>query len=371
MFLTQEDILSPEFFAKLLPSLSFNDEIPAPPTTKSPPQGWHETLVTRGFVRELPNEIWEEGTPAEMLGKISAGLTLLSELGLPLGLLICSCEAVAIGAALGKFVRAGMSDNEFACIGDWAFFHVDCEKKGSKGWPPHRDRSGVANALDPVSFAPRYITCWVPLSSATPYTSCLYFLPREHDPGYEAGDEKGSDPVTSAFATPDSFQNIVGLPTPRGGLLAFSSRTLHWGSAPLQRVVEGREARPPRQALSIAFAKREFESPALLRRGAEACPTFRERVLLLCGQSLLYHNQAPLSPQIARVFLEVIKSHGEGVLDAGYRARVEKAGAWVTFSTAFSNQRGERTSAPSAGEIALVFAARAGVEGGFDSSSYI
>ena len=361
-----EDLITPDFLGKLLPFLSFG-EIPPSPPIQRPPEGWRETIISRGFVRELPLAVWGEFFPGE-LSALSAGLTRLAELGLPLGILCCSAEAGAVASSLLRFVREAMQDERYASLGDWAFFHVDSTKEGSRGWPPHRDRMTVQNALDSAG-APQYITCWMPLSSATPYTSCLYFLPREHDPGFETGEEAGVNPVVAAFSSPESFQHICGLPTARGGLVAFSSRTLHWGSAPLKSVVEGRDSRPPRQALSIAFATPAFEAPALLRRVGE--PSYLERVLLLCGQGLLYHAQAPLKPQVAKVFLEVLQRHGAGLLDEEYKKRAEKAGAWVTFSASFSSQRGESSAPPSAEEIALCFAARAGTDGGFDASQYI
>ena len=56
------------------------------------------------------------------------------------------------------------------------------------GFSPHRDRQP---ADSPGSFrddgAAKLTTCWVPLTDATPENSCLYAIPRAHDPGYVAG----------------------------------------------------------------------------------------------------------------------------------------------------------------------------------------
>lgn len=56
------------------------------------------------------------------------------------------------------------------------------------GFSPHRDRQ----LLDPrptfrdsvLGHGPKYTTCWIALTNATPDNSCLYVVPRRFDPGY-------------------------------------------------------------------------------------------------------------------------------------------------------------------------------------------
>lgn len=380
MSFTFDELISPGYFQRILPFLTFTDEdasIPSP-AALSPPSGWQDVITQRGVVRSLPREVWGvDGLPLDLLDRLSLGLTTLDELGLPLSFLAASREAQALANTLGGWIRSGFKDEAYANLGDYAFFHVDSGRDGSRGWPPHRDRNTTANALVGPQGTPAYITCWVPLTSATPYTSCLYFLPRQHDTAYEcvetgdATDTAGSSlpPTQVAFPTPESFQHILALPCAKGGLVAFTSRTLHWGSAPLPPLTP-EEVRPPRQAFSCAFALPTFEKPALAR-GPQALshPTFLESIAVVAAQGILYHTQAALSPGAAKAFWAVVNAHG-GLLEEGYRGRVMRAGGWIVFSSSFAADRQGVTAPPSASEIALVFAARAGAEGGFDAALY-
>ena len=386
MPITSSDLCSVAFFQGILPFLTFDGPAPPLPSAAPPPSTWHARLTAHGFVRLTPRQVWGEAVPEAYLRTLSLGVTRLAELGLPLSLLSVSKEAQAVAGALQGLLHQGLGSPSHACIGDWAFFHVDSAAQG-KGWEPHRDRMRHQGALA-ADGSPAYITCWMPLSSATPEASCLYFVPRDKDPGYEQGDagqgssgegseESGSaapppNPLAAAFSSPACWQNIIGLPTARGGLLCFSSRTLHWGGAPLAsdpswEAEEG--PRAPRQALSIAFATPHYELPALARPLACAEPSFEEAVALACGQALLYHSQAPLpSAAVARALLGVVQGLGEGLLEEGYRGRVLAAGSWVAFSTAFGESG--KAGAPSAAEVALAFAGRAAADEGLDVSLY-
>ena len=408
---TPEDILSEDFMRELMPSLSFGDagvaethlpeaqarpSLPRPspgdPCAASPVPHFRAALIQRGFVRQTARETWGDAVPGALLSALSVGLTSLAERGLPLSLVSMSREAQAVARALKRVVTSGLSI-EHAAIGDWAFFHVDAGR-GGKGWPPHRDRARVDGALDSDG-SPNYVTCWLPLSSASPYSSCLYMVPRAHDPGYEAGDmpdpashddsaggEGGAygggsgaldrdHPLTRAFASPASWQHIVALPTGRGGLVCFSSRTLHWGSLPLEALEDaGEPARAPRQALSIAFATAAFEHPALARGGACEAPTFTEAAALAAAQALIYHDQAPLSAPHARAFLGVLQGRAGGLLDPGYRARAVKAGDWACFTQGLVSALGPQ-GPPSAAAVSLAFAALAAAEAGFATADYV
>ena len=399
------DDLSLPFFQSILPFLTFGDALPpACAPTAPPPPTFASRLTTHGFVRLLPAQVWgSEAVPHAHLRALSQGVSCLAELGLPLSLLSVCHEAQALARELQRLLRAGLQASEgcagaaaHECIGDWAFFHVDAAR-GGKGWPPHRDRARLAGALGP-SGTPAYITCWMPLSSATPESSCLYFVPRAADPGYaqegaEEGEGEGENesespgqaapralppahPLAAAFTDPSCWQNIIGLPTARGGLVCFSSRALHWGGAPLASEAEWEAAegpRAPRQALSIAFAQPAYERPALARPRACAAPTFEEALALAACQALLYHAQAPLDARAARALWAVAqRATAAGLLDPAYAARVERAGSWVAFSTGFGEScGGAGAGAPTALQAALAFAGRAGVDAGFDASRYV
>jgi len=170
-------------------------------------------------------------------------------------------------------------------IFDWAAFFVQAgghNGAAPAGWPPHRDRMSDKSAQ--VGFrpdgSPRYVTFWMALTDATLETSCLMAVPRMHDPGYRGGDACSS-PLDTVFRSPDRYQHIRPLPVDAGGLVAFSHRLLHWGSA----------AQPgaPAPRISIAFATADplFEKP-YLPQDALPVPSLEQRLGLIAAQTLIY-----------------------------------------------------------------------------------
>jgi ectoine hydroxylase-related dioxygenase (phytanoyl-CoA dioxygenase family) len=61
-------------------------------------------------------------------------------------------------------------------------------RRGEAGFAPHRDRQPDSA---PASFradgSPKYASCWLAVTDATPETGCLYVIPRAQDPGYTQG----------------------------------------------------------------------------------------------------------------------------------------------------------------------------------------
>jgi hypothetical protein len=203
------------------------------------------------------------------------------------------------------YTKAAINKPGYENTGDYAIFHINTD---AKGWVPHRDRDQLENALEPDGL-PNYITIWMPITDATPKSSCLYFIPRMYDSTYDNSDEdrKYMDKI---FTTDESYQNILSLPLTTGGLLSFTSRVVHWGSKPLPPI-KGSKAKhtPPRQALSIAVANRKFEKVALAREGATEFPTFLESVLLAISQALRYNHQDPVSKEHQNCFKKILKNN--------------------------------------------------------------
>jgi hypothetical protein len=120
--------------------------------------------------------------------------------------------------------------------------HVDPNKNKS-GFPPHRDRQPAdikasfhkPEAPGETVGMPKYISCWIPLTDATPENSCLYVIPAACDPGYLDGDntekgEEGPDLLRTALSSVNSYQNVRCLAEKAGGAVCFSHRIIHWGS---------------------------------------------------------------------------------------------------------------------------------------------
>jgi len=121
----------------------------------------------------------------------------------------------------------------------------------------------------------------VALSEANQENSCLSVVPKSVDPGYTEGDGD-MNPISNIFNNVQAFQEIRSIPCKPGGLICFSHRLMHWGSAP-----DPHAGAPPRVALSFAAASNDFEKPYLDRKHLPV-PPLPLRVALICGQILGY-----------------------------------------------------------------------------------
>jgi Phytanoyl-CoA dioxygenase (PhyH) len=72
-------------------------------------------------------------------------------------------------------------------------WYVDPRGHSADGFAPHRDRQpDDAAASFRADGSAKLATAWVPLTDAAPENSCLYAIPRQHDPGYLAGAQLSS-----------------------------------------------------------------------------------------------------------------------------------------------------------------------------------
>ena len=67
---------------------------------------------------------------------------------------------------------------------------------------------------------PKSMSCWFPITPATPENSCMYVLPASEDPYYPVGKTKFDYPI----------QSIRALPAEPGDVIVFNHNILHWGS---------------------------------------------------------------------------------------------------------------------------------------------
>jgi len=304
--LTCEQLLSAEFYKKIMPSLTFGDgaHINNLPHAH-PPKSWKPTVCEQGVIDLQPVDVWgTHGYPKELFTKLSHALTRLKLYNLPIWLIGCSKEAQLLMRLIGAYVKAAVNKPGYENTGDYAIFHINTD---AKGWVPHRDRDELENALEPDGL-PNYITAWMPITDATPKSSCLYFIPRMYDSTYDNRDG-GDEYMKKLFATDEFYQNILSLPMTTGGLLCFTSRIIHWGSKPLPPIKGSKVKYTPRQAISITVANRKFEKVALAREGASEFPTFLESVLLAISQALRYNHQNPISKEHQNCFKKILKNN--------------------------------------------------------------
>tara|TARA_Y100001935_G_C17309904_1_gene515080 strand:- start:5493 stop:6281 length:789 start_codon:yes stop_codon:yes gene_type:complete len=89
--------------------------------------------------------------------------------------------------------------------------------KSNKGWAPHREKLFSCVNSDGM---PMSLSCWFPITPATPENSCMYVLPASDDPYYPVG--------KTTFDLP--IQAIRALPADPGDVIVFNHNILHWGS---------------------------------------------------------------------------------------------------------------------------------------------
>jgi hypothetical protein len=191
-------------------------------------------------------------------------------------------------------------------------------KEEAAGFSPHRDRQ-PENALSTFhdDMQAKYVTMWTALSNATPENSCLYIIPRQHDPGYLEGDFY-QDPLQRALVTKHDYQHIRALPRLAGQSAMFTHRILHWGSR------GNPNASPePRIAISFVCSDPDFEQPYVNPNCFEngRIPPFRLRLLLVCAQLIIYYQRFDLPKSCLRACHEYCKKYEEE-LDKDYRGKI-------------------------------------------------
>jgi hypothetical protein len=151
-------------------------------------------------------------------------------------------------------------------------WHVDPASTES-GWPPHRDKG--RHALD-ANGNPLALTVWIPLSEATPLSSCVYILPKSRDPVYGTAEEQNWR---------IDYPAIRALPAQPGEFYCWDQAVLHWGSTS-SPFAEG-----PRISMALEFQRSDippFVKPVL---PALCNPDFKLR-LWLVTKLVMEHRHA-------------------------------------------------------------------------------
>ena len=211
--------------------------------------------------------------------------------------------------------------------------------KSECGFSPHRDRQ-PPNSQIKASFhengLAKYVTCWTALSPATPDNSCLYVIPKPHDPGYMKGDDDDNDnaspdPLSRCLQSKTDYQNIRACPRSPGESLVFTHRLIHWGSAGSKR-----SQSPPRIAISFVASSLDFESPYLTC--GESRPNFLQRLVLICAQLIIYYQRFPsiIDYKHLKLIHSVVENKAQAVgLEEKYRKKVQQEFLMATTELAF------------------------------------
>ncbi len=271
-------------------------------------------LVADGFFTLGPDELsWHVH-----LAALRKGVRRLVGRGWPATMLLVYDEAWVMAHQLSELMAraSGGCSNSLDTLA-WSV----APALGQAGFAPHRDRqpADVAGSFRRDG-TPRYCTCWVALSSATPENSCMHMVPRGYDPGYDAGDDHSADaedPLIQIFRSSDeAVQAVRACPLKPGGAVIFSHRTMHWGSKGSTACANER--------ISISFGHSDpsFEEPYFASPAKQLpYPPIALRVSLASSQLISYHERFNLSLPLLRRFGATFGAH-KAQFSQGYAEKI-------------------------------------------------
>jgi hypothetical protein len=213
--------------------------------------------------------------------------------------------SIGRAAKLRAFVSALIGTGYQSTISFWVN-HVPATRGGS-GFPPH---------MDDVQPGCHTVTCWIPLTPATPDNGCVYVIERDSENPDKSVDLSGAN-LTAAQVL-SALPHVRALPASPGTFLAWPNDTIHWGGMFLR----GRQAR---MALSFHFASADFENvdPSLRKAFLveQPLPSFNDRLRWVCQSMLRFRARDPLLERFAPVASRLMKS------SAPLRRRATRPGA--------------------------------------------
>jgi hypothetical protein len=192
-----------------IPNSTITDKI----DTRSSKQA-RERLRNRGYAL-IDQQLYSNRS----LEQLREGIAKLNENGLPASFILLfdvTWDVAAVSREL--FKTACLESNEFQY--DILAWHITNE-----GFSPHRDRQPEDATASFVGDDAKFVTHWIALTPATPQNSCLYVIPKDHDPGYTTGDTD-KDPLRLALDDKTKFQRIVALPRKPGESIVFTHRII-------------------------------------------------------------------------------------------------------------------------------------------------
>lgn len=290
------------------------------------------------FIRDGYVHLDERLPWATAVRDLAHAVEALRDAGWPAAFLQLYDEAWLVAEQLRELLRLTTGGNLF--LGDFAIFYVDPAEPGAAGWGPHRDRGGdAAGQAFRDDGTALYHTAWVALTDAAPANSCLMLVPPAHDPGYKAGDH-GRDPLLAV-----SPQKIRAVPTVAGGVVAFTHRLLHWGSA-TDTPEPGGPPLAPRVALSFAVADEEFEPP-YFSRSQLPFPPLALRLALAAGNLIIYSGNEEVNPSLTSLLWAVFEhatssdssdQHSDSSIDDEDEAAEDASAAQVALDPSYVKQ---------------------------------
>ena len=288
---TRESIGDVEYWRQLCPDLTIGGELPEACEPFEFPElelrRLKQQMITDGFFILDPSQVpW-----AIDVREIGRGIVQLSKYGWHPNYIMLYDQPWTLAHQLSDVMLQSTGNR---VTFDWLAYHI--EPPDGTGFPPHRDGSVADAHCWHADGGPRIVTVWVSLGQSGPANSCLHVLPASKDPYYRTVNP--AETSHDVIATAEAFQDIVAVPLEPGGLVAFSHRTYHWGSACTPYATE------PRVSLAFLTSHEALKKPYL---PAELLPLppFHLRLALTCGQMLIYSKVDDCDPALVDVQLRV------------------------------------------------------------------
>ena len=183
--------------------------------------------------------------------------------------------------------------NDFMFLPDFWAWRVD-PKKNQAGWAPHRDKVGRSGLFSDGS--PKSLTCWVPLTEATPLTGCMYVVPKQYDANYGVECENKYEVLQAAC----SLQKIRAVPGKPGDIVIWDQTIFHWGAQTSEF------AKRPRLSIALEAQSNKiapFNTPLLNPYGPVE---YNLRLRLIGKQILQYKHMYSLSGEQERFAIALL-----------------------------------------------------------------
>lgn len=164
---------------------------------------------------------------------------------LPSGMVWLYDECYMFMARIASILEPMLGPSPILLPKDFWMFYVPPGSVGRTGFGAyglHRDYYVDPGFVE--GKRPSVVNAWIPFTDVTTLDSCMYVVHPDGDPDFwTLKQEIRRDELT--------LTDIRALPTPAGGVIAFSSRVTHWGSR------SSRHAKGPRIALTCVLQRRD------------------------------------------------------------------------------------------------------------------
>jgi hypothetical protein len=266
--LDYELIGQPDYWRNLIPELTISSAVPTVVASQHATVGEiasHDRFIDEGYL------VFDSFISKEVTDRLLAGIERLRATGwLPVFSFLYD-EYWQLFAEVSDIVTSALGTEARMMPDFWTWFVEPTSDDA--GWPPHREK--LYDTLLPDGL-PKCMTAWISLTNADPLNGCLYFLPANRDPDYR-NFGKPFGPV--------DLQDVRAVPAPRGSVVIWNERLVHWGAR------SSKYAREPRVSIACEFQRGDvgaFSEP-LLPLGT--VPPFEMRWALVGRQLIQYKNR--------------------------------------------------------------------------------